>query len=74
MIQKAVILPDLVTYQEQLSALEQAIGMTWQPQEGCTNGIDYAIVLPAGYENIIPSIYPRVTEYKDYYLVEPAVN
>lgn len=65
--QIAAILPDLATYQHYLESVEIATGKSpWQPSEGCTNGTDFALVLPFGQESLVPGSYTKTKEFSEY--------
>lgn len=73
MSREAVIFPNLETYQQYLSAVEEVVGSPWQPTEGCTNGTDFALVIPDGQDHLIPNTFPRTSNFQNYSLTVPQV-
>jgi hypothetical protein len=73
MSRNAVILPDLATYQQYLSIIESVVGSPWQPADGCTDGTDYALVIPEDQDALIPATFPRTKNFQNYSLTVPQV-
>ena len=71
MSRDAVILPDIETYQHYLSAIEAVVGSPWQPLGGCTNGTDFALVIPEGQDALIPDTFPRTKDFHNYSMTVP---